>query len=142
MRFILLASSPCIAAGAMLLVHTRVDAQAERRVLSGDRIAIYNLAGKLRVESGGGSDVVVEVMRGGRDGDRLRLEQGTIRGYETLRVMYPSDASVYPELGRNNRNTVSVRESSLPQVPSARAGNEGSGASANRATTPTASATK
>ena len=110
MRFILLASSPCIAAGAMLLVHTRADAQAERRVLSGDRIAIYNLAGKLRVESGGGSDVVVEVMRGGRDGDRLRLEQGTIRGYETLRVMYPSDRIVYPELGRNNRNTISVRE--------------------------------
>ena len=106
----LLASFPGIAAAALLLVHTRADAQTERRVLSGDRIAIYNLAGKLRVESGDGSEVVVEVTRGGRDGDRLRMEEGTIRGYETLRIVYPSDRIVYPELDRNNRNTISVRE--------------------------------
>ena len=110
MRSILLASSSSIAAAALLVVPTRADAQTERRVLSGDRVAIYNLAGKLRVESGSGSEVVVEVTRGGRDGDRLRLEQGTIRGYETLRLVYPSDRIVYPELGRYNRNTISVRD--------------------------------
>ena len=108
MRFILPAFSPALA--ALLIASGRADAQTERRVLSGDRVAIYNLAGKLRVESGDGSDVVVEVMRGGRDGDRLRLEQGTIRGYEALRIVYPSDRIVYPELGRNNRSTINVRD--------------------------------
>ena len=107
MRFIF---SPGITAAALLVVHTQAGAQTERRTLSGDRIAIYNLAGKLRVESGGGSEVVVEVMRGGRDGDRLRVEQGTIRGYETLRIVYPADRIVYPELGRNSRNTITVRD--------------------------------
>ena len=110
MRFKLFASSSGIVAVALLVVHARADAQTERRVLSGDRVAIYNLAGKLRVESGDGSEVVVEVSRGGRDSDRLRLEQGTIRGYETLRVLYPGDRIVYPELGRYNRNTISVRD--------------------------------
>jgi lia operon protein LiaG len=110
MRSILLSSSPGIAAAALLVVHSQAAAQTERRVLSGDRVAIYNLAGKLRVESGSGSEVVVEVMRGGRDSDRLRLEQGTIRGYETLRIVYPSDRIVYPELGRYNRNTITVRD--------------------------------
>ena len=110
MRSILLASYPGFAAAALLVAYARADAQTERRVLSGEQVAIYNLAGKLRVESGGGSEVVVEVMRGGRDGDRLRLEEGTIRGYQTLRVVYPSDRIVYPELGRGNRSTITVRD--------------------------------
>ena len=110
MRSILRASSPGFAVAALLVASTRADAQTERRVLSGDQVAIYNLAGKLRVESGGGSEVVVEVMRGGRDGDRLRLEQGAIRGYETLRIVYPSDRIVYPEMGRYNRSTITVRD--------------------------------
>ena len=110
MRSILLASYPGLAAAALLVAYTRADAQTERRVLSGEQVAIYNLAGKLRVESGGGSEVVVEVMRGGRDGDRLRLEEGTIRGYETLRIVYPSERVVYPELGRGNRSTITVRD--------------------------------
>lgn len=110
MRSILLVSSPSIAAVALLVASPRANAQTERRVLSGDRVAIYNLAGKLRVESGGGSEVVVEVMRGGRDGDRLRLEQGSIQGYEALRIVYPADRIVYPELGRHNRNTITVRD--------------------------------
>lgn len=110
MRSIRLALTLPIPAAALLLAQPRADAQSERRVLSGDRVAIYNLAGKLRIESGSGSEVVVEVTRGGRDGDRLRLEQGTIRGYEALRVVYPSDRIVYPALGRYDRNTISVRD--------------------------------
>ena len=110
MRSILRASSPGFAAAALLVASARADAQTERRVLSGDQVAIYNLAGKLRVESGGGSEVVVEVMRGGRDGDRLRLEQGSIRGFETLRIVYPSDRIVYPEMGRYNRSTITMRD--------------------------------
>ena len=85
-------------------------AQTERRSISGDRVAIYNLAGKLRVESGSGSDVVVEITRGGRDADQLRVEQGSIRGQQTLRVIYPTDRVVYSERGRGDHTTISVRD--------------------------------
>lgn len=95
---------------ACFAVALPVHAQTERHRLSGDRVAIYNLAGKLRVEAGDGSDVTVDVTRGGADGDRLRVEQGTIRGRETLRVIYPSDRIVYPVLGRGDRTTISVSD--------------------------------
>lgn len=93
-----------------LATASRLSGQTERRVLSGDRVAIYNLAGKLRVESGSGSDVVVEITRGGRDGDRLRIEEGNVGGYDALRVMYPADRIVYPELERDSRTTIDVRD--------------------------------
>jgi lia operon protein LiaG len=85
-------------------------AQTERRTLSGDQVAIYNLAGKLRVESGRGSDVVVEITRGGRDAEQLRIEEGSIAGRQTLRIIYPSERVVYPELGRSDHTTISVRD--------------------------------
>jgi len=87
-----------------------VRAQTERRTLSGDRVAIYNLAGKVRVEAGGGSDVIVEITRGGRDADQLRVEQGAIGGRETLRVIYPADRVVYPGRGRSDHTTINVRD--------------------------------
>lgn len=100
----------CLAGLLSVILPLSLHAQAERHRISGDRVAIYNLAGKLRVEAGGGSDVIVEVTRGGRDGDRLRIEEGTIRGREALRVIYPSDRIVYPELGRSSRATISVAD--------------------------------
>ena len=86
-----------------------VRAQVERHSLTGERVAVYNLAGKLRVEAGSGSEVVVEVTRGGRDASQLRVEKGAIGDRQTLRVVYPSDRVVYPELGRGDRTTISVR---------------------------------
>lgn len=94
----------------LVLPHSSAAAQTERRTISGDRIAIYNLAGKVRVQAGSGSDVAVEITRGGRDADQLRIEEGTIRDRETLRVLYPADHIVYPEMERSNRTTISVRD--------------------------------
>jgi lia operon protein LiaG len=85
-------------------------AQTERHVLSGDRVAIYNIVGKVRVESGSGSDVVVEVTLGGRDARKLRVEEGTVRGQDALRVIYPAERIVYPDLSRNDRTTINVRD--------------------------------
>lgn len=93
---------------ACLILASSLHAQTERRRISGDRVAIYNLAGKLRVEAGNGSDVVIEITRGGRDADRLRIEEGTLRGRETLRIIYPSDRIVYPALGRWGHTTLRV----------------------------------
>jgi lia operon protein LiaG len=94
----------------LVIAAPSLGAQGERRVLSGDRVAIYNLAGRLRVESGSGSDVVVEITRGGRDSDRLRVEEGNIDGDDALRVIYPSDRIVYPELERGSRMQIDVRD--------------------------------
>lgn len=84
-------------------------AQTEQRTLRGSQVAIYNLAGRLRVVAGTGDAVAVELTRGGRDATQLRIETGPIGGRETLRVRYPSDRIVYGET-RGHRSTIHVRE--------------------------------
>jgi len=91
-------------------IASTAGAQTERHTLSGDVVAIYNLAGKLRVESGSGPDVVVEVTRGGPDARELRIEQGSIGDREALRVIYPSGRLVYRGAGRFDHTTVNVRD--------------------------------
>jgi len=74
--------------------------------VGGDAVAIYNLAGQVRVEGGPtGGDVVVEIRRGGSDASRLRIETGERRNWRTLRVVYPSDRVVYPRLGGSGSRT-------------------------------------
>lgn len=77
--------------------------------LTGAEVAIHNLAGKARVVSGSGSDVVVRLTRGGSDGSALRVETGPVGGIPTLRVVYPEGDVVYPALGRGSRTSVRVR---------------------------------
>lgn len=90
--------------GALLVFLPVVAAaQTEQHALTGDRVAIYNLAGKLRVQAGSGSQVTVAVTRGGRDATQLRVLQGAVRGFEALRVVYPSDHLVYPLMGSGGR---------------------------------------
>src|SRR5215207_9109453 len=62
---------------------------ADRRTLPGNDVAVYNIAGVMRIEGGTGTEVTVEVTRGGADASRLQLQTGSIRGRETLRVIYP-----------------------------------------------------
>jgi len=80
----------------------------QRLTLGGGSVAIYNLAGELTVEPGSGSEVVVEVTRGGADASQLRVETGERSGIQTLRVLYPSDRVVYPPMGRGSRSSVNV----------------------------------
>jgi lia operon protein LiaG len=84
--------------------------QSSRHALKGDSIAVYNLVGELRVEPGTGSDVVVEVQRGGRDAAKLDIQTGPLRGRETLRIMYPDDVIVLPDWGRGWNTTLRVRD--------------------------------
>src|SRR5256885_8562561 len=84
--------------------------QPERRTLAGDHVAIYNLAGVMRLERGTGSDVVVDLTRGGRDAGKLQIATGPIRGRETLRIIYPDDEIVYRELGHGSNTTLRVRD--------------------------------
>jgi lia operon protein LiaG len=96
----------------LLVGPATIGAQAtDRRTVSGSAVAIYNLAGRVRVEGGGTGDVVVEVTRGGAEAGRLRIETGPRREWQTLRVVYPSDRIVYPRLGGwGSRTTLRVDE--------------------------------
>lgn len=82
---------------------------AERFTLRDDRVAIYNVAGQVRVEAGTGSDVTVEVTRGGSDGARLGVERGRVGDASTLRVVYPEDRIVYPRLGGRSNTQFTMR---------------------------------
>lgn len=93
---------------ALLCITLPLGAQTEHRTLSGDRVAIYNLAGVLRVQGTSGGAVTVDVTRGGRDASRLSLATGDIRGAQTLRVIYPSHQIVYPMLSHRTRTQVRV----------------------------------
>jgi len=99
-----------IAALLLFPVTLAAQQQPERRTLAGDHVAIYNLAGVMRLERGTGNDVVVELTRGGRDAGRLQIATGPLRGRETLRVIYPDDEIVYRELGRGSNTTLRVRD--------------------------------
>jgi lia operon protein LiaG len=82
---------------------------AQRYSLRGDHVAVYDLAGSLAVVAGSGSETVVEVTPGGGDAARLRIATGEIRDERTLRVVFPSNHVVYPQLGRGQRTTLHVR---------------------------------
>lgn len=101
-------NTPLIAA-VLLVPAASAAQQLERHAVPGDHVAVYNLAGLMRVERGGGTDVMVELTRGGRDAGKLSVATGPLRGRETLRVMYPDDEIAYPELGRGSM-TLHVRD--------------------------------
>lgn len=92
-----------------LAVALPAGAQEVHRI-SGAQVAIFNLAGRTSVVRGAGSDVVVRITRGGSDAARLEVETGAVGGTQTLRVRYPGDVVIYPELGRSSRTNIRVRD--------------------------------
>ena len=84
-------------------------AQAETKTLAGKDVAIYNLAGRLRAVAGSGTSVTVEITRVGPDASRLKIESGSLRNRETLRIIYPSDYVIYPDM-RGNRVNMAVND--------------------------------
>jgi hypothetical protein len=85
-------------------------AQTETRTVTGVNVAIYNLAGVMRAEPGNGPGVVVEITRKGADAAKLTIGTGLIGNRETLRILYPSDRIVYPDLRSSSRASLNVRE--------------------------------
>lgn len=75
-------SAPLLAPGAQ---------GPERHVLTGDRIQIWNLAGRTTVEPTAGNDVIVEITRGGAERSDLRVRA---EGGE-LAVLYPDRTIIY-----------------------------------------------
>ncbi len=84
--------------------------QSQSYTLSGAEVALYNLAGQISVLGGSGPAVSVDVTTIGQDSGRLRIENGDLRGRQTLRILYPEDRIVYPALGRGNSSNLTIRE--------------------------------
>ena len=99
-----------LALSCLLLLPAAASAQqGERYTLDGDEVAIYNLAGSLTVEPGTGA-VSVDLVRGGADAGKLRVERGELDGRETLRVVYPAGSIVYSGIDRGSSTTLKVRD--------------------------------
>lgn len=101
-----------VVTGAVLVAFTipLIAQTPQRYTVSGDNVAIYNLAGAVRVEAGSGGDVIVEVTRGGSDGAKLDVQTGPIGTRQTLRVIYPDDDIIYPALGWHSTSSLDVRD--------------------------------
>ncbi|HEX8243108.1 MAG TPA: hypothetical protein VF541_06425, partial [Longimicrobium sp.] len=95
----------CAAAAVLAAGPARAQ---ERYTLEGSQVAVYNLAGQMRVEPGSGSAVVVELTRGGEDARELSIRRGEANGFRHLAVVYPGDRVVYAPLGRWSNTTVDV----------------------------------
>lgn len=94
---------------ALMLLPAALAAQETHR-LRGSDVAVYNLAGRAEIVGGSGSDVVVEVVRGGSDAARLDIRAGGVGGgRQALRVVYPGNRVVYGELGRGSSTNLRVR---------------------------------
>lgn len=98
------------AADSIVAASATAAPENHRVTLSGADVAVYNLAGRARLTTGSGDAVQVTVTRLGRDADRLELAQGPIRGRTTLRVVYPGDHVVYPEMGHGSNTSIRVRD--------------------------------
>jgi lia operon protein LiaG len=99
-----------VTALSILVVQNASAQYTERFSVAGNRVAVFNIAGEVRVEPGTGNAVIVEVIRGGEDSDRLSVKTGEMDDWRTLRVIYPSDRIVYPRLGRWSHSNFSVNE--------------------------------
>jgi hypothetical protein len=98
------------AAFAVLLLPAVARAQTERFTLDGAEVGVYNLVGTLKVEGGTGDKVLVEVTRAGRDAQRLTIQTGDVRGRPALRIRYPEDRIVYPQMGYDSRSSFNVSD--------------------------------
>jgi len=84
--------------------------QLERYALPDDEVAIYNMAGQVRLEPGTGSDVTVQVTRGGADAAKVKAAQGKRDGVETLRFIYPGDRILYGQSSNASSTQLRVRD--------------------------------
>jgi lia operon protein LiaG len=93
------------------LVATSLQAQqVERYVIPDDEVAIYNMAGEVRVEAGTGSDVTVLATRGGADAAKVKVVQGKRDDVQTLRFIYPGNRILYGKLSNGSSTQLRVRD--------------------------------
>jgi hypothetical protein len=83
----------------ILLATAAAAQEPEQYTIAARELAVFNLAGVVRVEASADSTFALEVVRHGRDAELLRVDTGTVGGRLTLRVVYPGGLVVYPDIG-------------------------------------------
>src|SRR4051812_12509154 len=99
-----------LAADSIVTASATASPENHRVSLTGTDIAVYNLAGRARLTAGNGNSVQVIVNALGRDAEDLKLQQGPIGGRTTLRIVYPGDRVIYPDMGRGSNTSIRVRD--------------------------------
>ena len=84
--------------------------QAERYSIPEDELAIYNLAGEVRMEPGPSGDITVTVTRGGADGAKIKVMRSERDGMETLRFVYPEGRILYAGMSDGSSTQIRVRD--------------------------------
>jgi lia operon protein LiaG len=84
--------------------------QAERYTIPEDELAIYNLAGDVRIEPGTGGDITVQVTRGGAGAAKVKVMRGEQNGTETLRFVYPENRIQYSGMSGGSSTQLRVRD--------------------------------
>lgn len=105
-----LSTRPAAAAALLALALPAAALAQERYNVSGDHVAVFNLAGEVEVAGTRGNAVTVEVARGGADAGRLRVEVGEVSGRQALRVIYPADEVRYDADGWSGNTRLRVRD--------------------------------
>jgi lia operon protein LiaG len=101
----------CLGAVLGLSAVPLVASAQEKATLSGGDVAIYNLVGSIKAVGGGSGDVSVSIAKSGKDAAQLRVEQGTVRGKQTLRVIYPARRITFgDDRGWGSRTTLRVAD--------------------------------
>jgi lia operon protein LiaG len=99
----------CLLSG-LLLSNDLQAQQPERYSISGREVAIYNLAGEVKVEPGQGGDVVAEVTRGGADGAKIKVMRDATDDEARLRLVYPGDRIQYSQLPAGSSTQLRIRD--------------------------------
>ncbi len=84
--------------------------QAERYSIPEDELAIYNLAGDVRMEPAGSGDITVQVTRGGADGAKIKVMKSERDGMQTLRFVYPEGRILYAGMSEGSSTQLRVRD--------------------------------
>jgi lia operon protein LiaG len=84
--------------------------QAERYSIPEDELAIYNLAGEVRMEPAGSGDITVTVSRGGADGAKIKVMKSERDGMQTLRFVYPEGRILYAGMSDGSSTQIRVRD--------------------------------
>jgi DUF4097 and DUF4098 domain-containing protein YvlB len=96
--------------GSFLAAPSLSAQQVERYSLSEDEVAIYNLAGEVRMESAGSGDITVAVIRGGADGAKIKVMKSERDGMQTLRFVYPEGRILYAGMSDGSSTQLRVRD--------------------------------
>ncbi len=102
---------PIVPLAVLMSAVSALSASADGRLtLSGDRVRIYNLAGKYEVVPGTSKSVIVDYVSFGKDASQVDVKTGNEQGTSWLAFAYPGTRILFPRLSSGSSTEMWVRE--------------------------------